>query len=319
MMKRKNVLLCIFVSCTLCFLKLLSNKCIPRENFPNSNKQKCPTCPVCKQCANCPDCTQSSSKTIIVPETNLEVKKSENEEHYDTTYWNYQKSANQFGGVYKGDILRYLFTKKLASVLEFGSAGGYIVSKLPAELKVGVEVSYFARTHAAEANPEAHYYERLEHVPIPGNVFEVIYTTSVIEHVDCPLCMLRQMRSMLQPRGRIIVGIRNDGLDPGQQGWTTNDRNNHIYTWNELLLGNLLKSAGLHVCGVQGGYTAWHGSNYMQSYLNDKKKWCHQALKTGKQQNVYYIWSVSTNNAEECKDVRRNLASVSSCEYIVNV
>jgi SAM-dependent methyltransferase len=280
--------------------------------------QACPPQPSCVACSPCPPppaCGKSAVGRGGAPTPSTQKGKSQNEQNYDEEYWTSQKSANQFAGLYKGDLLRHLFPKKhLESVLEFGSAGGYIVSKLPASLKAGVEVSQFARAHAQKQNPEARYYERLDEVATPAGGFEVIYTTSVIEHVDCPLCMLRQMRTMLQPGGRLIVGIKNDGADPAQVRWHRGDRNHHIYTWNELLLGNLIQSAGFHVCDVKGAYSAWHGgANMFKAYEANKFQWCVQGLRAGKDANVYNIWAVATLDAAKCGNAKKALSDVASC------
>lgn len=286
-----------------------SQKSVDSPPFQPLNAEPCPVCTTCPVCATCPVCSSSKVKDEI------EQGKSVNEQNYDADYWSEQQGANVFSGVYKGDILRHFFSKpSVESVLEFGSAGGYIVSKLPASVRAGVEVNQFARDHAKETNSAAQYYERLEDVDIPEGGFEIIYSTSVIEHVDCPLSMLRQMRTMLKPGGQLIIGIKNDGADPAQSRWKSGDLNHHIYTWNELLLGNMMQSAGLHICGVQGYYTAWHG-NFMRDYTANKKGWCQAGLNVGKSQNVYYIWAIGTLDATFCGNAVKALTDVASCNY----
>ena len=71
----------------------------------------------------------------------LPDSKSQNENIYDATYWSYQKSMNEFGGAFKGDVLKHFMPPSASSVLEFGSAGGYIVSQMPVQTKVGVEIN----------------------------------------------------------------------------------------------------------------------------------------------------------------------------------
>ncbi len=46
---------------------------------------------------------------------------------------------------------------------------------------------------------------------IPASSVDFAYTTSVLEHVECPVCELRALRRILKPRGEILVMVVSEG------------------------------------------------------------------------------------------------------------
>lgn len=246
---------------------------------------------------------------------------SNNERLYDLNYWRYQESMNKFGAAYKGDILRFIIAslpEKAESVLEFGCSGGYIVNSLPIPNKYGVEINPASRQYAKDSFPNiSEVYFRVEDIPA-GLKFDVIYTTSVLEHVDCPLCELRKLKPKLKPAGIMIVAVKNDGIDPSQTFESKPaDPNHHIYTWNSLLLANLLDSAGYHVCHVNSQFDAWHTIN-VDAYLKDKYLYCMTGLNHGKMLNTQNLWSISvSSNATSCNGYVEALNQIQQCRYLL--
>jgi len=246
---------------------------------------------------------------------------TKNEEQYDAKYWEWQKTMNMFGAAYKGDIIKHLFLtlpeKKAQSILEFGCSGGYILNTMPVPHKYCVEINPSARAFARDTFPDIQdIFSRLEDIP-EGLRFDIIYTTSVLEHVDCPLCELRKLKYKLTPGGMLIVGLRNDGADHLSQTFDKikNDPNHHIYTWNPLLLGNLLTSAGYTPCNVIGQFDAWH-SIKVEKYKQDKHAYCLEGLKVGKQNNVHNLWSLSVAEPGACQDYKKQVNQILNCDYL---
>lgn len=245
---------------------------------------------------------------------------SKNEDHYDATYWKWQKQLNEFGAAVKGDVITHLFStlpqNSRSSILEFGCSGGYILNTMQIPNKYGVEINPSSRAFALANFPDIKdVFLRLEDIP-EGLGFDVIYTTSVLEHVDCPLCELRKLRSKLNPGGILIVGLKNDGANPGQTfDKITNDRNHHIYTWNPLLLGNLLTSAGYTPCNVVSQFDAWHVIE-VERYQQDKLAYCIEGLKVGKQDNVQNLWSISVAESEKCHNYKKQVNQILNCDFL---
>ena len=73
--------------------------------------------------------------------------------------------------------------------------------------------------YCVEVNPEAaRHAETLGslkghvHARLPKNLnVDVIYSTSILQHVDCPLCELGKLRQALNPAG---VELKSVGFDP---------------------------------------------------------------------------------------------------------
>ena len=80
----------------------------------------------------------------------------------------------------------------------------------------------------------------------------LIFSTSVLEHVECPIQELRELRRKLKVGGRIAIGIKNEGPELWT-GWKWYNRDNHLWPWNSMLLGNLLRSAGFYVDAMNVG------------------------------------------------------------------
>ena len=242
---------------------------------------------------------------------------SRNERRYGETYFDFQQPLNKFGAVTKGDVLRHMLTEDVRQVLEFGCSGGLIIAGLPNQYeKFCVEINPQARKHAETL----HALKRHVFARVPRSLrADFIYSTSVLEHCDCPLCELQKLKHSLRPGGTLLIGVKNDGRDPTQTfGRFRGDVNRHIYTWNELLLVNLLSSAGLIPCGAVGQYEAWHEPMTIDHYEADKMAYCMKGLEVGRNQNVYYIWSAAVLPEDEhrCDSVRNRLADLQGCKYL---
>ena len=154
---------------------------------------------------------------------------------------------------------------------------------------------------------------------IPSSLlFDVIYTTSVLEHVDAPLIELQTWRSKLAPDGMLIVGLRNDGVDFAKQtfGYKDKDPNHHIYTWNSLLLANMIDAAGYKTCNVIGQFDAWH-SIEVGAYNADKYAYCLKSLDAGKANKVYNMWAMAVHgDTGDCHSYKARADSILECKYL---
>ena len=68
----------------------------------------------------------------------------------------------------------------------------------------------------------------------------------MLEHVECPIQELRALRAKLREGGSITIGIKNEGVELWRQ-WKPANKDNHLWTWNSMLLGNTLRAAGFLV------------------------------------------------------------------------
>lgn len=171
------------------------------------------------------------------------------EEHYDEQFFLWQQSIGKFGGKVKAGIfLPYI--KEDMVVVEFGSGGGYLLNNIRAKQKIGIEINDVARAAAKEIGINSVKYIR----DIPDNYADIIISTHVLEHVENPLEILRELRDKLKDNGQIVFHVPNESCDIE---YSRSDFNNHLYTWNCLTLGNLFKAAGYFVYSVQNVQEVW--------------------------------------------------------------
>lgn len=244
-------------------------------------------------------------------------------EFYNDDYLTWQKPLNIFGARVKGDLLHTFLGNDINSVLEFGCSAGHILAGLRGSIskKSCVEINEAARKYATrEHDKQLNVFANTKSAKENGVLADFIYSTSVLEHCECPLCELQNLKTVLQPaKGILLIGIRNDGTDLKQTFHNLNtDRNNHLYTWNELLLSNLIKAAGFHVCNTRGQYEAWVPPFELAAYNADRLSFCRRGLSQGFRTSTYYIWSISVlpGNERACDMLSRRLDRTQNCSYL---
>lgn len=150
-----------------------------------------------------------------------------------------------------------------------------------------MELNNHAREQIAEVYPEKKIalYQYVEDVE--DESIDIFFSTSVIEHMECPLTELREVYHKVAPRGRVIIGIKNEGVQY-LRVYKENDQDNHIYTWNAQLLGNLVVAAGFEVIKITPSIPAIHekAQTWVQSNLTNPQAfiyhWVHARKKVPK-------------------------------------
>ena len=127
------------------------------------------------------------------------------------------------------------------SVLEFGGGLGTNLLEVVKRAKTHmVEPSRVGRDIAGQAGVAA--VATLEEL---GNQeFDCILCRHVLEHLEHPAIVLRDLRSRLRPQGRLIVAVPCETPDAPPK---PHDINHHLYCWNPQALGNLLEVCGFRV------------------------------------------------------------------------
>lgn len=166
------------------------------------------------------------------------------EKHYDPNYFAWQtklgkekaESTNwtELIGVNEGDV-----------VADLGAGGGHILDSIKvAKRLIAVEVNSHARSAMNEMYPQVETYTYPEE--LEDESIDVFFSTSAIEHFECPVTELREMGRKLKKGGRVVVGIKNEGIQYAIR-IKMDDIDQHLYTWNRQLLFNLLQHAGFTV------------------------------------------------------------------------
>lgn len=171
------------------------------------------------------------------------------EEYYDEQYFVWQQKMGIFGGKIKAGMFRP-YIKEGMTVVEFGSGGGYLLDNIVAKEKIGIEINDTARKTAEKIGIKSVKFVS----DLPDDYADVIISSSVLEHVENPLGVLRELHAKLRDKGKIIFHVPNESCDTE---YTRSEINNHLYTWNCLTLGNLFKAAGYFVQSVRKIQEMW--------------------------------------------------------------
>lgn len=143
------------------------------------------------------------------------------------------------------------------TVVDFGCGTGALLAKLEAGRRMGVEVNEPARARAQERGLEM-FAAASE---LPDAVADLVISNHALEHALHPLLELRELRRALKPGGQVVLWLPLDDWR-AQKSARGNDKDNHLYGWTPLLLGNLLAEAGYHVETARVATTAWR-HNYV--------------------------------------------------------
>lgn len=123
-------------------------------------------------------------------------------------------------------------------ILEYGCGYGFRINTLPNA--IGYDISKYAVAICKQRGIEAT-------TELPKEKFDIIILAHSLEHLEEPMKTLKELRTMLKPKGKVIIILPEDfhfKLDK-------NDVHQHLYCWNLQTLYNLLCRAGFKVenCG----------------------------------------------------------------------
>lgn len=180
------------------------------------------------------------------------------DDYYDELYFAEQKVIGQFGAKIKKTYFERYITENM-TVIEFGCGGGYLLNEINASRKIGVEINDVARQSCEQ-------FERVECVKyineLPDNVADIVISTDALEHTSSPYNIILELKDKLKSGGKVCFYVPNES---SYSEYHKNDRDNHLYTWNALNLGNLFKAAGYFVERIELIPNKWP-SNYTKIY-----------------------------------------------------
>lgn len=109
-------------------------------------------------------------------------------------------------------ILRLLDVQPGDSLLDVGCGEGYLFSRTPECVRcVGVDLSPTALKIAAQRNSRPEWVmAEGECIPLPSASFDKICCSEMIEHVINPDAVLRELRRLLKPSGRLVITVPNE-------------------------------------------------------------------------------------------------------------
>jgi SAM-dependent methyltransferase len=162
--------------------------------------------------------------------------------HYDAAYLAWQHANIDIKTKIK--VKRFApFIKPTDTVIDFGSAAGWMIAALPGARKIGVELNDVAR----EKSMQEHGIEAYKNLAdVPDRIADVVVSNHTLEHIAGPYDALQQITHKLKPGGLLVLVLPIDDWR-AQRRYDPTDINRHLYTWTPLNLGNLLDEAGYNV------------------------------------------------------------------------
>lgn len=175
------------------------------------------------------------------------------ETFYDASYFDWQQDVNKGNVHWQREYLnKWLEQKPGGAVLEIGCSAGYTLASIKSNTK-----------HCHEINPAAVKFARATHnhlkmhttwADIPNSLADFAYSFDSFEHHPSPMDNLRCLNAKMKRGGIVFISVpfEHTGFGGAVEGvygrwFEPNDKHNHLYTWNPLLLGNLLTAAGFKV------------------------------------------------------------------------
>lgn len=125
-------------------------------------------------------------------------------------------------------------------ILEFGIGLGQNLFCLSESKRIGYDISRFA----VAASKSKGIPSTTNISDIPNDVFDIVFSAHVIEHVDNPLETLRVIHSKLRKGGKLILVTPLDKPKKMDNLELKTDVNQHLWTWTPQLMVNLLTKAG---------------------------------------------------------------------------
>jgi SAM-dependent methyltransferase len=159
--------------------------------------------------------------------------------YYDQRYFDWQRSLGEFGGW--ADLSKFQqHIRPTDAVVDFGCGGGYLLKRLRAGDRLGVEPN-----PAARAEAEAQGVATVESAAdVPDGFADVVISNHALEHTLDPLGEVRTLRHKLKPGGLAVFVVPCEGVS---RRWKPGDVNQHLFSWSPMCIGNLFAEAGFEV------------------------------------------------------------------------
>jgi SAM-dependent methyltransferase len=146
------------------------------------------------------------------------------------------------------------------TMLDFGCANGLFLRNLPARHKIGVEVNPTAQKVLQEVNQNSmekiELHSRLD--TVQSDLVDIVISNHCLEHTIEPFQTLKEILRVLRPGGIFVLIVPfDDYRNRKNKLWKPRDKDNHLYTWSPMNLGNLLQEAGFEVEQINIHTRAW--------------------------------------------------------------
>jgi SAM-dependent methyltransferase len=196
----------------------------------------------------------TDAKSNAASVNTLGKEKTKQEKYYDEAYFSKQQAAGILSGKEKQWTLEN-YVGPDTTLLDFGSGGCHLLHYSKAGKKIGVELNGIARAYCTKERPEVETHASLQE--IPDKSIDVITSMSVIEHVESPVLTMRELLTKLRPGGYFITHVKNEGVKEAGVPYSSDNWDQHLYTWTAQTWGNLLVASGFELIKIDTFRTEW--------------------------------------------------------------
>lgn len=153
-------------------------------------------------------------------------------------------------------------------VLDVGCSTGYFSTSLENDnTMVAIDIHLFEQWKTVKSRCLSFVLASATHLPFADNTFDKVVISELLEHVERPVSVLKEVQRVLKPNGLVVISSPNKGLlclnlllDPAY--WLFK-RHRH-FSFNELM--NYLSQAGLKpILAFTGGLFAEQITYYIKS------------------------------------------------------
>jgi SAM-dependent methyltransferase len=148
-------------------------------------------------------------------------------------YFTYLMRRSRLGHIYRRQLLYPQLIKRLPGLtLDVGCGIGDMLAFHPN--MVGVDINERNVQYCQAIKLDAHMM-RPDCLPFNDSTFNSVLMDNVMEHIEDPTMLLADIRRVLQPKGRLLVGV------PGLRGWAS-DSDHKVFYDEEILVNALEKN-----------------------------------------------------------------------------
>ena len=149
-------------------------------------------------------------------------------------YGAYLMRRSRLGSLYRRHFLYPRIARRLRGrTLDIGCGIGDFLQFRPGT--VGVDVNAHTVAYCKARGLDARLMEP-DVLPFEGASFDSALLDNVLEHIAEPAALLGEVRRVLRPDGRLLIGV------PGELGWDSD--HDHKVRYDEASLGAALQAAG---------------------------------------------------------------------------
>lgn len=187
-----------------------------------------------------------------------------------------KERADKIKNWYGGDI-NYVNSLNPGKILDIGCGPGFFLSAINSHWeKYGVEISEFVSGYARQHFPDINVFTgEFSQAKYESNFFDVVYFYHVIEHVENPHEILKEIHRLLKTNGMLITGTPNIGSFCAKR-FKGNYRllgTPHIVLWSRATLITLLEQNGFEPFKVRFPFfgTKYFTLSNLWRLINTKK------------------------------------------------